>query len=365
MVDRGKHPRVAAVARHGIVTIYRNPNLGYSESRLSAKSRSISIPDGRRGFMESAKTGMSRCGIVLAGGDGRRLEAFVRRLRGDALPKQYVDFSGNGSLLEQTFRRAERLIPARRLFTVVSRNHFAYPEVWRQLADRPGGRVVAQPENKDTAPGLLLPLARVSREYGDATVVVFPSDHAIGDDAAFMAHVELACEAVEARPSRMVLLGVSPTAPEADYGYVVPGEAGSDRLRVVTRFVEKPGATRAAELIERGALWNSFVMVFRADTLWEYVESLTPSLAAAFRRLAFTPSPKAERAEIDDVYRRIQPVNFSSAFLRRLPGLTRPALMVLDMGAVGWTDCGVEARLSEAIREPIREPITDPIPLCA
>ena len=101
-----------------------------------------------------------RCGIILAGGNGERLRPFVQRLRGDDLPKQYVDFAGAGSLFEHTIRRAESLIAPSRLFTVVSRDHFAYPEVWRQLADRPGGRVVVQPENRDTAPGLLLPLLR-------------------------------------------------------------------------------------------------------------------------------------------------------------------------------------------------------------
>lgn len=299
-----------------------------------------------------------RCGIVLAGGDGRRLRAFVQRMRGDALPKQYVDFTGNGSLLEQTFRRAERLIPSRRLFTVVSRDHFAFPDVWRQLADRPGGRVVVQPENKDTAPGLLLPLVSVCREYGDAAVAVFPSDHAITDDAAFMAQVERAFEAVERRPARMVLLAVSPTEPEADYGYVVPGATESDGLRTVTRFVEKPGPARAAELIERGALWNTFVMVFRARTLWEYVQEIAPVLAGAFRRLAVTAGSSAE---VDDVYRTLQPLNFSSVFLRKLPGLTRPSLTVLPVDGVGWSDCGVEARLQEALGDVS----VDPLPLCA
>jgi hypothetical protein len=88
-------------------------------------------------------------------------------------------------------------------------------------------------------------------------------------------------------------------------------------------------------------------------------------LAAAFRRLALAETSKTERAEIDEVYRRIQPVNFSAAFLRRLPGLTRPALTVLEMADVGWTDCGVEARLPEAIREPSRESLAEPVPLCA
>ncbi len=300
-----------------------------------------------------------RCGIVLAGGDGRRLQAFVQRLRGDALPKQYVDFLGNGSLLEQAFRRAERLIPSRRLYTVVSRDHFAFPEVWRQLADRPGGRVVVQPENKDTAPGLLLPLVSVCREYGDATVAVFPSDHSIADDAAFMAKVQRACEAVERRPSRVVLLAVPPSAPEADYGYVLPGSAESDGLCAVTRFVEKPGPARAAELIERGGLWNTFVMVFRASTMWEYVQEVAPVLAGAFRRLAVTAGAGAD---IEDVYRKLQPLNFSAAFLRRLPGRTCPSLTVLPVDGVGWSDCGVEARLQAALGEVSADA---PLPLCA
>ncbi len=309
--------------------------------------------------MKHSGGAMVRCGIVLAGGDGRRLEAFVRRLRGDALPKQYVDFTGAGSLLEQTFRRAERLITPRRLFTVVSRDHFAFPEVWRQLANRPGGRVVVQPENKDTAPGLLLPLVSIGREYGDATVAVFPSDHTVTNDEAFMAQVARACEAVERQPSRIVLLAVSPSSPEADYGYVVPGTPDADGLCAVTRFVEKPGATRAVELVERGALWNTFVMVFRASTLWAYVQETAPVLAGAFRRLAVGAGA---REEIDDVYRTLHSLNFSSTFLRRLPGLTRPSLTVLPVKDAGWTDCGVEARLQEVLGEVSADAA---LPLCA
>lgn len=39
----------------------------------------------------------SRYGVVLAGGDGRRLEPFVNRVRGDSLPKQYLTFVGSRS----------------------------------------------------------------------------------------------------------------------------------------------------------------------------------------------------------------------------------------------------------------------------
>jgi hypothetical protein len=52
-------------------------------------------------------------GLVLAGGQGKRVKALVRRMRGDALPRRYVNFTGFYSMLEHTYRRLEKLIPTR------------------------------------------------------------------------------------------------------------------------------------------------------------------------------------------------------------------------------------------------------------
>jgi len=73
------------------------------------------------------------CGLVLAGGEGERLRPFVRRLRGDALPKQYVNFSGSRSMIDHTHRRAETLIPRARLFTIINQAHLNFAEVKHQL----------------------------------------------------------------------------------------------------------------------------------------------------------------------------------------------------------------------------------------
>src|SRR3989338_817393 len=199
-----------------------------------------------------------RCGIVLAGGDGRRLQSFITRLRGEALPKQYVNFIGRRSMLEHTFARAERLIPPERLFTVAGREHVFYTEAERQLASRPRGTVILQPENKETAPGLLLPLMHLHARYPDAIVAVFPADHFIVEEALFMAHVDLACRAVERDPSRVVMLGIAPDDPEPEYGYILPGgewRSGMPAgLRRVARFVEKPSPPAAREIVRRGGL---------------------------------------------------------------------------------------------------------------
>ncbi len=153
--------------------------------------------------MEESAT-LVRCGIVLAAGEGKRLQPFVQRLRGDYLPKQYVRFIGTRSMLEHTFQRAEKVISPQHIFTVVSQGHLVYPEVRRQILSRPPDTVVVQPMNKETGPGVLLPLMHVFKRFPDATVAIFPSDHFISEEELFMSHVELAFRVVERYPSYMM-----------------------------------------------------------------------------------------------------------------------------------------------------------------
>ena len=54
------------------------------------------------------------CGLVLAGGEGKRLQPFIKSLGKGTLPKQYVNFIGSHSMLEHTIRRAEKIIPPER-----------------------------------------------------------------------------------------------------------------------------------------------------------------------------------------------------------------------------------------------------------
>ena len=49
--------------------------------------------------------------IVLAGGDGVRTKAFIRRWLGYEKPKQYSTFVGSRSMFQHTLGRAARLTP--------------------------------------------------------------------------------------------------------------------------------------------------------------------------------------------------------------------------------------------------------------
>lgn len=295
-----------------------------------------------------------RCGIVLAAGEGLRLQRFIRRLRGDALPKQYVNFMGTRSMLEHTLHRAEKLISPNRLFTVVSREHLRYPEVQRQLSARPEETVVVQPKNKETAPGLLLPLMRLYKRYPDSTVVVFPSDHFIVEEDLFMHHVSLAFRVVESDPSLVIILGIEPNGAEPEYGYILADEDVENLpplgVRRVRLFIEKPKAHAAQELVRRGAFWNTMVMVFRAETFLALVRSAAPALYAAFRRIWEANGTSNELHVVEEAYRRMEPLNFSKGFLQALPPQHRSRLSVLPVRGVFWSDWGSNHRIVSALR---------------
>jgi mannose-1-phosphate guanylyltransferase len=126
-------------------------------------------------------------GLVLAGGDGVRLQALTRALTGAPIPKQYCRLAGDRSMLEKTLARVAPLIAPDRTLAIVNRDHLRLAE--EQLRGLPAENVLVQPRNRDTGPGLLFAALRLWRRDPCATVAVFPSDHYIREDGAFRAHV--------------------------------------------------------------------------------------------------------------------------------------------------------------------------------
>jgi mannose-1-phosphate guanylyltransferase len=296
-----------------------------------------------------------RCGIVLAGGEGKRLRSFVQRACGTTLPKQYVSFIGTRSMLEHTFHRAEKLICPERIFTVVNEDHLVHSEVRRQLANRPRHTIVVQPENKETAPGLLLPLIHLYKRYPQSTVTVFPSDHFILEENRFMTHVYLATRLVERDPSRSVFLGVEPSSLESDYGYILPGREIFDSfslgVRAISSFIEKPTSNAAHDVIQKGSLWNTMVMVFNTGTLLKKVRQIATALYDSFKHIEGVIGKPNYTNVVKDVYRQMESMNFSKGVLEALSRETSSGLTVLPLRGVHWSDWGSERRIISTLTQ--------------
>jgi mannose-1-phosphate guanylyltransferase len=277
-------------------------------------------------------------GIILAGGDGRRLQPFIRDRLGSDRPKQYCPLIGDSSMLRQTISRAERVIPAERLLTVVNRSHlpFACEELW----DREPETVIVQPCNRETGPGILLPLLHIHRRDPWAVVALLPSDHFVQEEELFMAAVETAAAFVTRGPRSLVLLGVEAERPEVEYGWIktgaVVGQERGEELYEVESFWEKPAPEQAQVLYRKGWLWNTMVLVSRAAALLALFQALTPRLMAQFGQIMQVLGSPHEADVVEGVYATLPAVNFSQAILARSPAL----LAVLPVRGVYWSDWG-------------------------
>ena len=295
----------------------------------------------------------NRFAVVLAGGDGTRLRSFVHKLRGDSLPKQYVKFFNDGSLLEVTLKRIGRLVPPEKQLLVVTENHFDHPEVGQQLNGHPAISVTVQPENRGTGLGLLLPLVQLQRRHPNATVAVFPSDHFIKQEGLFLNHVEAAYNFVEREKSKIVLLGIVPNAPETDYGYILPSDRWHNAFpfgaREVARFIEKPNLSLARKLLLRSGFWNTMVMVFKVGTLIEHVHTIHPQAYDILSRIEERQSTGEFAQRINQVFNEIAPFNLSKDFLETLAMYRGRPLVVLPVRGVDWSDWGSATRIMATI----------------
>jgi mannose-1-phosphate guanylyltransferase len=293
-------------------------------------------------------------GIVLAAGEGRRLQLYVQEIRGEALPKQYINVIGRRSMPEHTFHRAEKLVPAERILTVVSRRHLLRADVCRQLASRPRETLVVQPANKETGPGILLPLMFIYKRCPEAIVAVFPSDHFVLQEDRFMKHVKLAVQATREDPSRIVLLAIEPHEPETEYGYVVPhgdvGEFCRFGTRRVSAFIEKPRTELASKLMMAGGLWNTMTMVLKADTLLQLVRRIHRVLYLDFCRILEALGTRQEQPTIDEVYKNLEPANFSKQILETIVVDYPKSISVLPVREVFWSDLGSRERVLRVLR---------------
>lgn len=281
--------------------------------------------------------------VILAGGDGTRLQSMTRALTGDSRPKQFVPLVGHQTLLDQTRRRVALSINPNRTLVVVTQKHRKYYEpLVNQIFP---GLLLEQPSNKGTAPAILYALLRIATKAPKAVVALFPSDHFFADDDAFMSHIDVAIDAVRVQPETVMLLGITPTAPETEYGWIEPqpsilGSAERSITRV-RKFWEKPSLHLATSLLEGGCLWNSFVMVGRVDALLKMTRAALPQMYAAFAALEPKFQMRSESRMLADLYERIEETNFSHQVLAVRP----EDLMVMRVGDVGWSDLGEPNRV--------------------
>jgi len=215
--------------------------------------------------------------ILLCGGSGTRLWPLSRK----SYPKQFVPLVGETTLFQASAARLSG--PGYAAPVVLTNSDFRFI-VTEQLtgAGIDPGAILIEPEGRNTAPAVLAAALWLEKSDPDALMLVAPSDHVVPDAEAFRTAVSAGAEA--ARAGRLVTFGIKPTHAETGYGYLElaedPGDFAAKPLNL-SRFVEKPDAARAEEMVQAGSyLWNAGIFLFSVRTILDAFRAHAPDLIA-------------------------------------------------------------------------------------
>jgi mannose-1-phosphate guanylyltransferase len=311
------------------------PGLG-----LPAQQIGTPLPDvAPNSISPSGKAG--RWGVILSGGYGTHLLGLTRLVSGDDRPKQFCRLFRGDTLLEQMRIRAERSISGEQILFPLLRAH--RPFFLKESGIRPSQRIV-QPLDKGTGPAIAHTILSIRQHDKNAIVATLPCDHYYPDEPAFTSALEAAFDVAARHPASVVLLGTPPRSTETVHGWIEPGRPidHSGDILQVRSFCDRPSPRFARQLIDRGALWNTLIMVGHVDAFLNIITAARAGLANAFNGCLWDG---AEVNIADPVYQRFYAVDFSRDVLSIQP----QQLLTLRAAVPGWNDLRDPQNLIEAL----------------
>jgi mannose-1-phosphate guanylyltransferase len=269
---------------------------------------------------------------ILAGGKGKRFWPASTT----AKPKQFLDITGEGSMLLLTWERMRSFLPAERILVLTAADQA--DAVRSDLPELPGENLFAEPVSRNTAPSLAAAAVMIRARGSDAPILCCPSDHLIKDDEGFREAVRTAADAAAAGDV-LVTFGIEPTGPETGYGYIEssnpdPGQASSVPLRV-ERFHEKPVLEKAQHYIESGNyFWNSGIFLWRPSVFIRAWDAFLPEGSESLRGLE-TAAEDGRLDELSEKYYSSMPsISVDYGILEKADNV------VVIPVSFGWSDVG-------------------------
>lgn len=270
--------------------------------------------------------------VIMAGGGGTRFWPLSRQ----GMPKQLLNITGNDIMINETISRCSELIQADHSYIVTNRTQ---AEVLDKvlLPEVPRSNILIEPVGRNTAACIAYAALVLKKKFGDAVMVVLPSDHHISDEKGFRLTLSKACN-LAFETDKLVTIGIRPTFPSTGYGYI-NYELNSANLPEgvygVQEFVEKPDFNKAKQYVESGNyLWNSGMFIWKASVILDSFKRYLPRVYKLVMELYDHLGTDTEQEQLMRIYPQIQSISIDYGILERSDEV------LLVPGDFGWNDVG-------------------------
>lgn len=218
--------------------------------------------------------------IILAGGIGTRLWPASRQ----QMPKQFLDILGTGeTLLQTTYKRYAKFINKENI--IVMSNERYKDLILQQLPQLPAANLLLEPMRRNTVPSVVWAAIHLTRFNPYAVMLVTPADQLITDESTFEQNILSGFDYVTNNP-RLLTVGVTPTHPETQFGYIQMNEQRAENIFQVKSFTEKPEESFAKMFVDSGEfLWNTGLFLWGARTFLDTIQQVSSEISDILKRV--------------------------------------------------------------------------------
>lgn len=266
----------------------------------------------------------------MAGGIGSRFWPVSR----SNMPKQFLDIMGVGrSLIQQTFDRFSKLMPAENIYIVTNEEYRAI--VHEQLPEIPDLNILGEPMRRNTAPCIMYANIKIGLRDPLANIVVTPADHLIVDQEDFIENIKEGLQFISYNNS-LLTLGINPDRPATGYGYIqVANDNGNSNLVPVKTFTEKPHLELAKFFLKSGDfLWNSGIFLWKLNAIDSALKEFLPELYDLFMENINSFNTKEERIVVNRIYSDTKSISIDFGVMEKAKNVF---VLKTDFG---WSDLG-------------------------
>ena len=241
--------------------------------------------------------------LIMAGGAGTRLWPLSREKHSKPSLSLYSD----QSMFQIAVERLYPLFTPEQILVVASREHVA--DLAAQVPEIPQENYIIEPEMRGTASAIGLAAVHLAQRDPDATMAVLTADHHIGKPRVFREVVKAALEI--AKQDYIITLGITPTWPSTDYGYIemdgAVDEAQGYKAYHAKRFVEKPNLNNAQTMLALGNYsWNSGMFIWKVSVVMAEFSRQMPKLHGSLLRIASLIGKPEYEQEMPAIWTAIQ-----------------------------------------------------------
>ena len=275
---------------------------------------------------------MKTAALIMAGGRGERFWPRSRK----KTPKQFLSLTNTDrTMIQSTVDRILHLVDIRDIFVATNREYRQL--VREQLPDLPEENILCEPMPKSTAPCIGWGAVTMRKRYGDAVMLVLPSDHLIMQPHLFRNVLKNAVRVAEKKDA-LITLGIAPSAPDTGYGYIqydMETETGEPNTFPVRRFVEKPDLDTAKKYLASGEyLWNSGMFIWKASTILKAMAEYLPEHLQLLETMEKAIGTPAEEETVNGCFERMQPISIDYGVMERAKDV------YVIPSSFGWDDVG-------------------------